>query len=80
MLPRSLRVIGESTFTGYRNLKSVRFGEGSMLEEIGSKAFYGCGLESFEAPPSLKKIGALAFGWCSSLREFKLSSNVQEIG
>ena len=80
MLPRSLRVIGERTFAGYHNLKSVSFGEGSVLEEIKCRAFYGCGLESFEAPPSLKKIGDMAFGKCSSLRDFRLNEDIQELG
>ena len=64
VLPRMLRVIGERKFAGCKSLKSVTFGENSVLEEIRPKAFYGCGLESFVAPSSLKKIGALAFGAC----------------
>ena len=40
-----------------------------MLEEIGTRAFYGCGFESFAAPSSLKKIGAVAFGNCLALKE-----------
>ena len=51
-----------------------------MLEEIKCRAFYRCGLESFEAPPSLKKIGTLTFGGCDLLREFKLNDGIQELG
>ena len=80
MLPRFLRVIGERTFTGYHNLKSVRFEEESVLEEIKCRAFYGCGLESFNAPPSLKKIGDMAFGKCTQLKDFRLNEGIQELG
>ena len=80
MLPRTLRVIGNLAFAHCKHLKSVSFGENPMLEEIGSKAFFDCGLESFEAPSSLKKIGDMAFSGCSSLKEFKWNSSVREIG
>ena len=59
-----MKIIGEGKFAGCKSLKSVTFGENSMLEEIQPKAFYGCGLESFVAPSSLRKIGAMAFGAC----------------
>ena len=80
MLPRTLRVIGNLAFAHCRHLKSVSFGENPMLEEIGNKAFFDCGLESFEAPPRLKKIGDMAFGKCGSLANFKPNDNIQELG
>ena len=80
VLPSTLKVIREGEFTGYKNLKSVSFGENSVLEEIKLQAFRGCGLESFVAPPSLKKIGAAAFGACSALKNFELNEDIQELG
>lgn len=67
-------------FQGCRKLKLVSFGKASRLEEIGPHAFYGCGLESFAAPSSLRRIGAMAFGACSRLRDFQLNQNIREIG
>ena len=80
MLPRALRVIREDPFFGCKNLKSVSFGENSELEEIEFRAFFGCSLESFVAPPKLKKIGGLAFGTCRSLKDFRLNDSVRELG
>ena len=57
-------------FFGCKNLKSISFGTDPALEEISAWAFYGCGLESFVAPSSLKKIGAVAFRSCSALKNF----------
>ena len=51
-----LRVIEQGLFYGLKNLKSAEFGEDPQLEEIKAYAFYNCGLESFTAPASLKKI------------------------
>lgn len=62
--PRALRVIEHGAFLGCKNLRSVTFPEGSELEEIREAAFQESGLESFVAPPSLRKIGDMAFGNC----------------
>ena len=50
-----------------------------MLEEIGVRAFYGSGLESFAALPKLKKIGAVAFGNCWALKRVWLNEEIREL-
>ena len=80
MLPHALRVIGESAFTECKGLEQVVFGDKSELEEIGTKAFFQCGLRSFAAPPRLQKIGALAFSGCLRLSDFRLNQGIQELG
>ena len=45
-------------------MKFVTLGDSPELEEIADGAFFGCGIESFTAPPKLKKMGDLAFGNC----------------
>ena len=45
--------------------------------EIGYKAFYGSGLETFAASPSLQRIGDLAFGACRTLRSLQLGRDTQ---
>ena len=64
MLPPTLQVIGKRAFAGLKSLKFVTLGDSSELEEIADGAFFGCGIESFAAPPKLKKMGDLAFGNC----------------
>ena len=80
VLPNTLKVLGERVLAGRENLKHISFGEGSALEEIEPLAFYECALESFTAPPKLKKIGDLAFGHCRALKDFRLNEGIQELG
>ena len=49
------------------------------MEEIQSQAFHCSGLESFTAPPSLRRIGALAFGGCHNLKTFELNKDIREL-
>ena len=80
MFPSTLRVIEEREFESFRSIRSITFGADSQLEEIGQRAFYGCALESFSAPRSLKRIGPLAFGACRKLTDVRLHAGVQELG
>lgn len=43
-------------------------------------AFQHSGLESFTAPPSLRKIDALTFRNCCNLKTFELNDDIQELG
>ena len=43
-------------------------------------AFRYSGLESFAAPPSLRKIDTLAFEGCCNLKTFELNEGIQELG
>ena len=74
MLPSTLRVIEAKLFYNLGDLKSIEFGKDSQLEEIKAWAFYNCGLESFTAPASLKKIGQNAFMNCRTLKHVDLSA------
>ena len=74
-----MKKISEKAFYGCKDLRSVTFG-GYDLEEIEPRAFYGCGLESFAPPFSLKKIGAMAFGNCPALKDVKLNNGIKELG
>ena len=58
-------------------MKQVTFDPGSAVTEIRFKAFYNSGIESFTAPPSLRKIDALAFGECRNLKTFEPNEDVQ---
>ena len=74
VLPSTLRIIEAELFYGLESLKSVEFGEDSQLEKIKAWTFYNCGLESFIAPASLKKIGKNAFMDCLALKHVDLSA------
>lgn len=71
-------MIGEEVFSNCKNLRQVIFEPGSAVEEIQLMAFRHSGLESFVAPPSLQKIGIMAFGECHNLKKFELNEGIQE--
>ena len=77
--PSSMRVIGERALSDCRRLRSVTFGDNPMIEEIGPQAFCSSGLESFVAPPSLKRIDGMAFGNCILLEKFKLNEGIEKL-
>lgn len=72
-------VIEKEAFAHCKKLKQIVFEPDSVVEEIGYHAFFGSGLESFVAPPSLRKIGALAFGECYNLKTLELNKDIQEL-
>ena len=50
-----------------------------MLEEIKPRAFYKHELESFVAPPKLKKIGEMAFEDCRALSDLRLNEGLEAL-
>ena len=59
--------------------ENVVFGDG--LEEIGEGAFYRCkSLTKVVIPPSVKKIGDIAFGDSNSIKDVTISNGVKIIG
>ena len=68
VLPATLKVLGDDTFYGCRELGSVTFAEGSRLEEIGRRCFAESGIASVVLPKTLRRIRDSAFCDCRSLR------------
>ncbi len=65
----------------YPRIKNISFESGSVISEIGDRAFYGVGtLESISLPVSLRKIGEEAFAFCSGVTSVRIESGVTEIG
>jgi hypothetical protein len=60
-------------------LHSVRFAEGSELEEIGEYAFYKTPLEAIELPDTLLSIGEYAF-YGTNIESINLSDGVTSVG
>ena len=73
-------VIGKWAFSDCKSLRQIVFDPGSAVVEIQRKAFRCSGLESFIAPPSLRRIGGVAFSECCNLKTFELNEGIQEIG
>ena len=67
-IPSSVTSIGEHAFEDCISLKTVNFGEKSMLTSIGDYAFEECSnLTSITIPSGVTSIGTYAFEACSSL-------------
>ncbi|MCF1354849.1 leucine-rich repeat domain-containing protein [Mycoplasma hominis] len=77
-IPGSVKEIGESAFSGCRNIKEVFLNEG--LEKIGSEAFKYTNIESITIPGSIKEIDKGAFSWCTNLKEVILNEGLEKIG
>ena len=58
----------------------MAFQSDSALENIGTRAFYESGLESFTAPLSLRTIGDEAFCNCRKLKSANLNEGLEFIG
>lgn len=60
-IPKNVAVIEQSAFQRCRNLKTVTFQEGSVLEKIGAHCFEGTAIEKLALPTLPKEIGENAF-------------------
>ena len=63
-IPDSVLKLSGSCFRACKNLRCVTFGASSRLEKIGKLCFCASGLEKFEMPVSVRKIGGGAFAEC----------------
>lgn len=73
-IPQNVKRIDDEAFSKCRNLKTVDLSNATSLEYIGQFAFsedvlypHGDPIEKIVFPPSLKKIGKLAFTHCDEL-------------
>ncbi len=60
-IPKQVRYIGDDCFSYCRQIKTLRFEEGSQIKTIGSKAFQYCDLEKIELPNGIDSIASWAF-------------------
>ena len=81
VIPNSIRVIEESAFYSNKNLNSVIFQEGAILETISDYAFSHCdSLLSIVLPAGIISIGNGAFYYCDNLKEVTIPQSTQFIG
>lgn len=70
--------LGSNTFYGCASLKTVVLPEG--LTSLGTKTFYGAGLEEFTFPANISTIGASLFSNAKQLAEVKVLGKITSIG
>lgn len=76
--PKSVPVIGESTFDSCASLHTVDISEGVI--SIGNRAFSNCSsLKKVHMPDSVTHMGESVFDWCESLEAIHLSDQVEHI-
>ena len=77
IIPESLREIGQSTFSGAKNLTNIVWPENCNVTKIGGYAFSKCtGLNTFDLPKSVKEMHLLVFSGCT-FTEFKIPDESQ---
>jgi hypothetical protein len=74
VIPRSVVVLGKSSFTWCKWLESVVFENGSRLERIEALAFQSSGLKTIKIPSSVVSLGPSSFGWCRGLESVVFES------
>ena len=79
-LPKGLKTLGESAFSGCDNLLYVDCSATDELN-IGNSAFSGCRkLKEFISPAKISSVGNSAFVWCNSLENLELNDVTGSIG
>jgi hypothetical protein len=69
-----------SYFMCYSSVASIKFAEGSNLQQIGTAAFYeDYALRTIELPGSVTYLSNIAFGKCENLAKVVLTANVTAI-
>ena len=73
----TVRVIGYSTFRGYKNLQSVQFPDN--VTKIDQYAFQDCSkLKNVKLPKDLETLGAGAFKNCDAITAIKIPKSLQD--
>lgn len=79
VIPDSVKIIGDSAFSGCKGITSVVIPD--SVQEIGSGAFRDCiALPHITIPDSVQKIGWDAFAGCQSLTAITIPDSVKGIG
>ena len=79
-IPASAEVICAEEFKNCDELREVVVPPGSQLRRIEAKAFKGCALTTFQAPPGLRTLGDEAFADCPLLAVVELNEGLEVIG
>ena len=75
-IPKTVKSIGGSAFSGCTQLSNVIFEEGTVMEDLDWRAFYNCtGLTSFNVPDSVTRMGTDTFAGCTNIGIINISEN-----
>lgn len=77
-LPKSLKELGNSAFSGCTKLTEVTFEEGTELESLGSSAFSGCTLLKTVTYPKTKAIAGSMYSTTTAITKVILPANFTE--
>lgn len=78
VIPSCVKIIGDYSFGGCQNIKSVKINDG--VTQIKARAFENCySLKALFIPDSVVFLGAGALKCCTSLERLRLSSYLTEI-
>lgn len=78
ILPKNIKEIPESFFSGCESLRNIDIPE--SVTSIGDYAFSSTGLEKINFPKKLSTIGIEAFAFCENLEEIIVPNSVTVIG
>ncbi len=77
-LPDSIEKIGDSVFSGCKNLRQINIP--SRVSHFGKRVFDGCSsLKNITIPVSLEVIKEYTFNECASLKNVTIPKNIKEI-
>lgn len=80
-IPDTVCCIGSSAFARCTNLKTIKFSDGSQLQQLGNHAFLGCkALEYIQIPERVAHISDGMFMECRNLIFVKLPDGLRSIG
>ena len=78
-IPEGIKIIGDSAFSGCKNLEKINISDSVQL--IGDSAFAFCDkITEITIPYSVQSIGNAAFSFCKNLTKIKLPDSLQFIG
>lgn len=78
-LPRMIKKIGPSAFSGCSSLTSFAFEPYGFLSEVGASAFKDCSaLTAISLIKTVTSIGANAFDGCTALTDFRFEGTVDQ--
>ena len=78
VIPDTVTVIRDLAFDYLENLKNLKLS--NNLDNIGTEAFFGIGVEDLVIPGGTKTIGVGAFNKCNNLKNLIIENGVENIG
>ena len=78
VIPSTLKTVEEGTFSGCKDLKTVKFA--GKVERICKYAFCRSGVERVIFPSSLREVAQGSFAFCNRLTDVELNEGLTVLG